>query len=56
MADTDDLRSFDPGGYPSIKGGEVRYFVENDRKIAQSLKTIIECLKKLEARIEALEP
>lgn len=56
MADTDDLRPFQPPPYPTIPGGETRYFVEADKRISQSIKTIIEVLKKLEVRIEALEP
>jgi hypothetical protein len=55
MADTDDLRPFHPPPFPSIPGGETRYFVEADRRISQSINSIIECLKKLETRIEALE-
>jgi hypothetical protein len=56
MPDSDDLKPFAPSSFPSIPGGETRYFVEQDRAIAQSIKTIIEVMKRLEARIEALEP
>lgn len=58
MADTDVLRAFVPAPYPTIEDpdGIKRYFASQDKKIAQTLTTVIEVLKKLEARIEALEP
>lgn len=53
MADTDRLITFTPSSYPSIPGGETRYLVDADRRIAQSLASITECLKRLEARMVA---
>lgn len=56
MADTDKLIPFNPQAYPSIPGGEKRYFADADRRIAVSIKSIGEVLRLLEARIETLEP
>jgi hypothetical protein len=53
MADTDKLQGFTPAAPPSIPGGEKLYFFDADKRVAISIKSIIEVMKLLEARIAA---
>lgn len=56
MAATDVLQPYTPRQYPSIPGGEVRFLTEELRRLSTSVARLIEVLKLLEPRIEALEP
>jgi hypothetical protein len=55
MADTDRLRSYRRSKPPTLPD-EGRYVAEELKRIEQTIGTIVEVLKALEARIVALEP
>jgi hypothetical protein len=55
MADTDRLRPY-KRGTPTTMGDDRRYVAEEFRRLENCVSLLIEVLKSLEARIEALEP
>ena len=55
MSDTDSLKSYRPAPPPKIEGGEANYLQNELNKIRTSVESISVTLKKLEARIAALE-
>lgn len=56
MADTDILKTYRPAPPPKIEGGEKGYLQRELTKVRTTVESIFETLKKLEARITALEP
>jgi hypothetical protein len=53
MADTDVLQPYKPANFPSSQDSQARYLPEQDQRIANCLNTIIQVMKKLEARMTA---
>lgn len=51
MADTDSLRDYVPRPYPTLEGAELRFHVEEHRRIASAIASIREVLELIEARL-----
>lgn len=54
--DVDRIKTYSPADYPNIKGGEATYLTIELGKLKSTVKTIVEVMTALEARIVALEP
>lgn len=53
MADSDALRPYTPGSYPSISDGEAKFITAELNKLKQSVTLLIQVVKQLETRIAA---
>lgn len=53
MADTDSLRPYKVGDPPTLPDGDQRYLAAELQRISQSVGSIIQTMKKLEARMTA---
>ena len=53
MADTDSLRLYKAAEPPTIPGGEQRYLAGELQRISQSIGSLVQAMKKIEARMNA---
>jgi hypothetical protein len=56
MADTDKLRAYKVGDTPTLPGSDKRYLSEELKRVSVAINLLVETLKKIEVRVQALEP